>query len=139
MKIINAENLIVGRIATIVAKQALLGEEIAIINCEKAVISGKKEDVIAKFKRKQEMGIPAKGPFSPKRSDLIVKRIIRGMLPYKQHKGREAFQRIKCYIGLPEEFNGKESETIEKANVSKMPNLKYVRIETISKIVGTKQ
>ena len=36
--IIDAKNLVLGRMATVVAKEALLGEKIDIINCEKAVV-----------------------------------------------------------------------------------------------------
>jgi len=37
--VIDSENLLVGRLASMVAKRALAGEEIAVINAEKAVIS----------------------------------------------------------------------------------------------------
>ncbi|MBR9690596.1 50S ribosomal protein L13 [Candidatus Woesearchaeota archaeon] len=138
MKIINAKDLIVGRIATRVAKAALLGEEVAVLNCEKAVVTGSKQNVIAKFKRKREMGIPSKGPFLHRSPDKLLKRIIRGMIPYKQHKGRVALKRVKCYKGIPKEFEGKEIITIKEANVSKMPNLKYVKLEYVSMILGGK-
>ena len=38
--IINAENLILGRMTTYAAKKALQGEEVDIVNCEKAIITG---------------------------------------------------------------------------------------------------
>lgn len=139
MKIIDAKDLIVGRLATVVAKQALLGEEIAVLNCEKAVVTGTKDFIISKFKRKRSMGTPAKGPFFPRSEDRIVKRIIRGMLPYKQEKGSVALERIMCYKGVPPEFEGKETITIKEANVSKMPNLKYMTIGRISLVLGEKQ
>lgn len=136
MKIINAENGISGRIATVAAKTALLGEDVAILNCEKAVITGKKEDVVSKFKRKREMGTPKKGPFFPRRPDMIMKRIVRGMVPYKQDKGRIALKKIKCYTGVPKNFENQESKKIEQADVKKMLNLKYMSLGEISKILG---
>ena len=136
MRIIDAKGLIVGRVATVVAKSALLGEEIIILNSEKAVITGRKEEVIAKFKRKREMGTPSKGPFFPRTADRMLKRIIRGMLPYKQPKGRAALERIKCYRGVPVNFEGEEIKTIKEADVSKMPNLKYLTLGNISRILG---
>ena len=48
--IINAENLVLGRMAAVVAKQALLGEDINIVNCEKAVITGDKVSNYEKYK-----------------------------------------------------------------------------------------
>lgn len=61
--IIDANNLILGRIAAVSAKTALKGEDINIINCEKAVIVGSKQNVLERFKEKIRRGIPAKGPF----------------------------------------------------------------------------
>ena len=51
--IINANNLIIGRIATKAAKASLLGEEVFILNCDKGVMTGSKQNVLAKFMRIQ--------------------------------------------------------------------------------------
>jgi len=133
---IDATNLIMGRIATVAAKKALLGETVNIVNCDKAVITGNKKTTLAEFKRKREMGIPAKGPFIHRSSDKIMKRAIRGMIPYKQEKGVKAFKRVRCYVGVPEEI--KNLETIKEADVSKVPNLKYLSLGKISKFMGSK-
>ena len=116
--IIDANNLILGRMATFVAKQALLGEEISIVNCEKAIMTGNKQQILAKYKKKMSMGKPQKGPFVLRRVDMFVKKTIRGMLPYKQEKGLKAYKRVKCYVGVPDEFKEKKLETIENANVT---------------------
>lgn len=128
MIVIDASNLILGRMATFVAKQALLGQEVRVINVEKAVISGKKKVVINDVKKDMDRGTPSKGPFIPHMADRYVRRVIRGMLPYKQAKGAEAYKRILCYTGIPEELKDKETTTIEGASVEKLPNLKYVAI-----------
>ncbi len=131
---IDATNLILGRMASFAAKKALLGETVNVVNCEKAVVTGNKKTLLLQFKRKRDMGIPSKGPFYPRSPEQIVKRTIRGMLPYKKEKGRKAFKKIKCYTGVPE--NIKNSETIKNADVSKVPNLKYLTLEEISKHLG---
>jgi len=136
--IIDATNLILGRLASFAAKKALLGENIHIINCENAVISGSEENILERYKRKRQRGIPAKGPFIPRKPDMFVRRVIRGMLPYKKEKGRKAFERIKCYIGIPENFKDKKSETIAEADVSKLPNLMYVKVKNICELLGAK-
>mgnify|MGYP001614938527 CR=1 FL=1 len=51
--IIDAEDLPMGRLAAFVAKQALLGYRVAIANCEKAIITGRKHEIIAKFRQKR--------------------------------------------------------------------------------------
>lgn len=136
--IIDASNLIVGRIATVVAQKALLGEKIDIVNSEKAIITGSKEQVFARFKQKYDMGIPSRGPFVHRSADRLLRRSIRGMLPYKQAKGETAFKNIMCWIGVPEEFKDKKFDTIENANVSKVPTLKYVTLGQVSKYLGGK-
>ena len=138
MIIIDATNLIVGRLASYVAKKALLGEEVHIINSEKAIISGKKENIFKKFEKRREIGDPHHGPYYPRKADILVRRIIRGMLPYKKERGKEAFKRIKCYIGVPKNLEGKKAETLKSAHVSKLPTLKYITIGELSKHLGAK-
>lgn len=115
--------------STVIAKKALLGQEVSIINAEKAVISGTKAMVIEKLKAQRNRGTPAKGPFLPRKADRFVRRTIRGMLPYKVAKGAEAFKRVLCYVGVPEEFKDSKAITIEAAKVKKLPTLNYVTVE----------
>jgi len=132
--IIDAEDMILGRLATFVAKRAILGEKIDIVNCEKAVITGGKKFIFQDYKQRNERGTrPTKGPFTPKMPDRFVRRAIRGMLPYKQEKGEKAFKRIMCYIGIPDDFKDKKIEKIQSCNVSKLGNLKYQYIGSICK------
>lgn len=135
---LDASELIVGRFATVAAKKALLGEDVTIVNCENAVMTGGKRMVIGKYKRKWEMGIPSKGPYLHRKPDRFVKKIIRGMLPYKQKKGEMAFKRIICHIGVPEDIKDEKFETLEKANIKKVPNLKYITVKELCKELGAK-
>lgn len=135
--IINAENLIIGRMATYVAKKALLGEKIDIVNSEKAVIAGKKETTLKKYKERRAKGDILHGPYFPRRARMIVKRTIRGMLPYKQPKGRTALKRIKCYEGMPEGFKNQKITELEQFRV-KHGRVKFITIKEISKHLGAK-
>ena len=137
MIIIDATDLILGRMATFAAKQALLGNEVRIINAEKAVISGKKENTLGIFLQRRERGIPLKGPYIHRKPEAIVRRTVRGMLPYKKPRGKEAYKRVLCYFGEPEEFKGK-AITIKEADRSKLPDLKYITIKDISRRLGAK-
>ncbi len=136
--IIDAKNLLVGRMATRAAKKALLGEEIRIVNCEKAVISGNKKQILAKYMQRLQRGQVRKGPFVYRRPDFFVKRIIRGMLPRKKARGRAAISRIRCYIGMPEEFKKEKIETITAADYSKLPNYKAITVEKLCRLIGWK-
>jgi len=136
--IIDATDLIIGRLASTAAKKALLGEPIEIVNCEKAIVTGNRSAIFARNKRFKDMGTWKKGPFFYRMPDKYVRRVIRGMLPYKKSHGEKAYKRIKCHIGIPDNLQGKKFETIQSANISKVPNLKYVSVEEICKFMGGK-
>ena len=95
---------------------------------------------MAEYKKRYDLGRnPYKGPFFPRASDRIVRRSIRGMLPYKQEKGDTAYKAVMCYVGVPEKFKGQKIETIEKVNVSKLKNYKYMVIGELAKQLGSKR
>ena len=132
--VIDASGVVLGRLGSVVAKRLLDGDEVIVVNAEKAVITGKKQYLKAEYKQKREVGTYRKGPFFPRMPDRIVKRTIRGMLPYQQHKGRSALKRLKCYIGVPEEFKNKKFEIVEKALISNP--IEYITIEELSRYLG---
>jgi large subunit ribosomal protein L13 len=136
--LIDAKDLIVGRLGSVVAKQALLGEKIDIINADKAVISGKRQLVLAIYRQKAARGTWAKGPHYVRSPEMLLKRLIRDMLPYKNARGIAAYDRIMCWEGVPEEFKDKKAATIKEADVSKLPTPDYLTIKEISKSLGGK-
>jgi len=107
MLIIDAENSILGRLASYVATRLLEGEEVVIVNAEKSVISGRPRRIYEKYYQyasRRTKTNPLKGPFFPKSADQIVKRTVRGMLPYKRPRGRDAYRRLRVYVGTPAEI-----------------------------------
>ncbi|MFH0875892.1 MAG: 50S ribosomal protein L13 [archaeon] len=138
MIIINASNLLVGRLASFAAKKALNGETVKVINCENAYISGGKKEIIESYKQKREMGTHSTGPFFPRYADRLVKRTIRGMLPFKNARGKEAFARVKCYIGVPDDLKNEKPITISNADIQKLPNIKFMSLNTLTKHLGAK-
>ena len=137
--VIDGTNAILGRLASYVAKRALSGDEVFIVNAEKVVITGNERNIFEEWKQKIDRGNPYKGPFYPKRPDLLVKRVIRGMLPWKKHKGRTAFKRIKVFIGVPEELKNEKIERLpEKYTVDKLKVRKYVILGDLCKKLGAK-
>lgn len=139
MKVYNGEGIILGRLASIVAKDALLGEEVKVVNCEKIIISGNKVVVLAQEKRKRDRkGMPTKSKKFSRMPDRFVRKMIRGMLPWKTFRGKEAFRRIMCYNGLPAEYAQLELISLSSASVKKLPTLKYATVAEICKNLGGK-
>ena len=102
--LVNAEGLIVGRLCSKVAKRLLNGEEVIILNAEKAVFSGKKKSKLLEAHIFLEVGAPKRGPFHYRRPDRFLRKAVRGMVPYKQPKGKNAYKRLKVFMGVPLEL-----------------------------------
>ena len=113
MAVVDVKDSILGRFSTVVAKRALQGEKIDLVNCEKAVITGDRVTIYKKYKEQDKRGTPLKGPYLPKMPDRFVRRAIRGMLPYKQEKGKKAFKNVMCYMGIPEKLSKDKIVTID--------------------------
>jgi len=114
--LVNAEGLIVGRMCSKVAKRLLNGEEVIILNAEKAVFSGKKKSKVAEAHVFLEVGAPRRGPFHYRRPDRFLRKAVRGMVPYKQPKGKSAYKRLKVFMGIPLELKDQEMITFTEAS-----------------------
>ena len=136
--IIDGNKLILGRVASVVAKKAFDGEFVIIVNCEKMIVTGSRKFLLNKFKERQDKGHPYHGPFLPKMPDRLVKRVIRGMLPYKKERGRNALKKVMCYIGIPEKYKTQKFEIIRSADYSKLKTLNFMSISEYSKYYGKK-
>jgi large subunit ribosomal protein L13 len=135
--VIDAKGLILGRMASIVAKRLLEGESIEIVNAEGAVISGKRKQVIKERKEFLKIGGPKTGPFHYRKPNAIVRRTVRGMLPYRKSRGRNAYRRLIVHIGVPRELDGVEAEIIDDAHVDLLGG-RYITVGEIAKNIGWK-
>lgn len=138
IKVYDAEQMVVGRLGTKVAKAALLGENIIIINAEKAIITGDPRTIISAWKEKFKIRTSYKhdrGPMHERRPDKMVRRMIRGMLPYPTPRGKAAFKRIKVFIGTPERYVDAEKIVLEKSRYRSMTQ-KYIIVQELSRELG---
>ena len=136
--IIDASGMILGRLASLAASKLLAGEEISIVNAEKAIISGRRESIYREYEEMKNRGSTEKGPHYPKRPERIMKRTVRGMLPHKTKRGREAMSRLKIYVGVPPEFQGMNLERPESAKMTRLGTAKYIELGDISRKFGSK-
>lgn len=113
--LVNADGLIVGRMCSKVAKRLLNGEEVIILNAEKAVFSGKKKSKVAEAKEFLDVGAPRRGPFHYRRPDRFLRKTVRGMLPFKLPKGKSAYKRLKVFMGVPLELKDQQLITFAEA------------------------
>ena len=126
MKIIDGKGAVLGRLASFAAKEALKGEEIAVLNCAEVIITGNPKEVAKKWQEKRgRIGSGFGGPKHSRLSDKIVKRTIRGMLPdHREGRGKEILKKIKCYVGTPKEFEDKKKISSKREEKHKFTTVK---------------
>jgi large subunit ribosomal protein L13 len=135
--VIDAKGLIHGRLASNVAEMIMDGKEVVILNAEGIVITGKREVIFADFKMKVDRGdtTKRKGPFYPRRADLLFKRCVRGMIPWTTTSGRDAYRRLHVYVGTPKQFESCEKLRPEEAD--REITGKYTTLGAVSKFLGS--
>lgn len=102
--IVDADGQILGRMSTFIAKKALLGEDMIVVNAEKAIVIGKKDDILGRYSerlKRKSKGAVTRGPYHQRRPDRFVRKTIRGMLPWGKARGRDAYKKVMVYVGIP--------------------------------------
>ena len=133
--VIDANGLILGRMASVVAKRLLAGETIDLVNAQNIVISGNKVNLVKEWKEFLKVGGFGKGPVHHRRPHEIVRRTVRGMLPYRIPKGAAAYKRLHVHIGVPEELEKAEKQSLPDCHSSKL-NHRSVTVGELAESIG---
>ena len=135
--IIDGRNAVLGRLGSIVAQRIMDGEEIVVVNAESIVVTGERDMVFADYKARVDRGdtTKRKGPFYPRRADLLFKRSVRGMIPWTSTSGREAYRRLHVFVGTPKQFA--DAEVVKIDGAMKKISGKYTTLGAISKFLGS--
>jgi large subunit ribosomal protein L13 len=136
--VIDGDGLILGRLASTVAKRLLAGEAIDIVNAERIVVSGKRKMVIEREKEFLNVGGFGKGPIHHRQPHRMVRRTIRGMLPHRKSHGRDAFRRLRVHIGVPRKLEAVEKESIPEIHSSNLGR-RFVSVGEIAESIGWKK
>ncbi|MGI0023577.1 MAG: 50S ribosomal protein L13 [Nitrososphaera sp.] len=138
--VVDATNCVAGRMCSHVSKLLLQGNRVAIVNAEKAMLSGNRYKTIELYKEHLEINSvtnPIHGPFHPRRPDTILSKMVRGMVPKRKATGIEAHQRLRVYIGVPEEMKNAKLESFADSKITK-PESYYLTVGDIAKQIGWK-
>ena len=135
--IIDGRNAVLGRLGSLVAQRIMDGEEIVVVNAEGIVVTGERDMVFADYKERVDRGdtTKRKGPFYPRRADLLFKRSVRGMIPWTTTSGREAYRRLHVFVGTPKQFA--DAEVVKIDGAMKKISGKYTTLGAISKFLGS--
>jgi len=136
--VIDATDQIMGRLASYTAKNALNGNTVVVLNAEKAVISGRKSNIVEEAKRRlktRTLANQTTAPVHQRRPDLYLRRVVRGMLPWKKAKGKAAFHRVLVFMGVPEEYSKQKTSKVPDADASRLKT-PYITLEALAKEIG---
>ncbi len=138
--VVDATNHVAGRMCSHVSKLLLQGNKVAIVNAEKAMLSGNRYKTIEQYKEHLEINSvtnPIHGPFHPRRPDTILTKMVRGMVPKQKTHGMEAFQRLRVYIGVPAEMKSANMQIFEDSKITR-PEANYISMGDVAKQIGWK-
>ncbi len=141
-KKVDATDLIMGRMCTQIAKQSLLGTNIVIVNAKKVAISGRRNNVLEKYRDLMNVRTrsnPRHGPFHSSRPDTFLRQRIRFMLP-KNERGKKALRRIHVYInGVPKPkintYGDMDELKIQNASAERLSH-KYITVGDVCTHIG---
>jgi len=136
--VIDATNQIMGRLASYAAKSALSGNTVIVLNAEKAVISGRKSNIVEEAKRRlktRTLASQTTAPVHQRRPDLYLRRVVRGMLPWKKAKGKAAFHRVLVFMGVPEQYSKTKPAKIPDADASRLTT-PYLTLAALAEEIG---
>ncbi|KAK7619786.1 AMP dependent synthetase and ligase [Phyllosticta paracitricarpa] len=142
--VIDGKGHLLGRLASVVAKQLLNGQKVVVVRCEALNISG--EFFRAKLKysaflRKITRYNPTRGgPFHFRAPSKMFWRTVRGMIPHKTARGAAAMERLKTFDGVPPPYDHVKRMVVPQAlRVLRLkPGRKYCTVGRLGHEFGWK-
>ncbi len=134
--VIDAANHVMGRLASTVASLALKGKRVIIVNAERTIVTGDYNAILEQYKKKltevrTHYNPERTGPKTPRRPDRILRRAIRGMLPYDKEKGKKALSLVKVYLGMPPIYEKRTKYIVKGAYFHMIPGSPYTTLEEL--------
>ena len=143
--VVDGRGHLLGRLASVVAKELLNGQRVVVVRCEELAISGKfirNKNKYLMFLRKRHASNPKRcGPWHYRSPSRIFWRTVRGMLPHKTARGAAALQRLQTFDGVPPPYDHVKRQVVPAAlRVLRLrPDRKWTRLGRLSAEVGWKQ
>ncbi len=138
--VIDANNMVMGRLASIITKELLNGNQVIVVNVDKIIVTGSnRRSILERFLKKLQVRSNVNprrhGPFTYRSPEGIFKRVVRGMLPRRKAKGKDAYKRLRIYRGIPNNVSTESITVYEEARY-KENSYPYMYLEEISRLIG---
>merc|ERR1719213_208522 len=124
--IIDGKGHLMGRLASRIAWSLLRGQKVVVVRCEQLNISGslfRNKLTFHEFLRKANNTNPRRNFKHYRSPSRIFWRVLRGMIPHKEARGKAALQRLKVFEGVPYPYDAKKRMVVPQA-------LKVLRIKS---------
>jgi len=109
--VLDARGHLMGRLASVVAKQLLRGEKVCVVRCESLNVSGsfiRNKIKFLRFLRYTMISNPKRGIKHHRSPARMFWRVVRGMLPYRKPHGKQALYNLKVFEGVPPPWDKKK-------------------------------
>lgn len=141
--VIDGKGHLLGRLASVVAKELLNGQNLVVVRCEQVDISGTRHRNRRNFQSylsKRTNTNPKWGPFHHRAPRMVLFKAVRGMLPRKTKRGQAALARLKAFEGVPPDFEKKKRMVIPNALrlTHLRPSSKFTNIGRLAGEMGWK-
>mmetsp|Transcript_29368 Transcript_29368/g.84366 ORF Transcript_29368/g.84366 Transcript_29368/m.84366 type:complete len:202 (+) Transcript_29368:95-700(+) len=141
--VIDCKGHLLGRLASILAKELLNGQKVVCVRTEEVNISGslyRNKLKYASFKRKHMNSNPRRGMYHYRAPSKILWRCIRGMVPHKTARGAAALDRMKAFEGCPHPYDKKKKMVIPSAlkALRLKPERRFCKLGDLSREYGWK-
>ena len=139
--VIDARNHMLGRMASVIAKELLNGQKIVVVRAEDSNMSGslyRNKIIFERYLKHRCNSNPSHGPFHHRSPAEIVYHTVRGMVPHKTARGAAAMARLKCFEGVPHPYDKvkKKVVTVAMRTTRLKPGRKFCRVGDLSDKVG---
>ncbi len=116
--IIDGKGHLLGRLASVVAKEVLKGQKISVVRCDQIVQSGsmyRNKLKFTEYLHKAKNPNPRRGAFHFRAPARMFWKAVRGMTPRKTARGEAAMARLKTFDGIPYPYDHKRRMVIPDA------------------------
>lgn len=116
--VVDGRGHLVGRLASKVAQQILRGQRVVVTRCESLVFSGslfRNNLKFHEFLRKANNTNPRRNFKHFRSPSRIFWRVVRGMLPHKEARGKAALAHLKVFEGIPYPYDQRKRMVVPEA------------------------
>jgi large subunit ribosomal protein L13 len=137
--IVDAKEMVVGRLASKLAKALINDEKVTIINAENAVMIGTKNSILRKYRARVNAAVKSNPHYGPKYDRIpskMLRKMIKGMLSNKKRTNERQLTNLTIYNNVPSELIGSEMTIIEEAKFNNRNDA--MTLGEIAKLLGGK-